>query len=200
MIKRGFIIVVLKPGSRPKDVSVTRDDNTSSIGRCVSCWLVVLFTKECQGVDTGMTYRWVYGTLHWTVTCAVSSSAREWSHAGYGYKCPLDLRLPWWLISNSLYFGTWLTGHCDLVYGWWLGAVKYLGSLCASQDGNDLSNCWSNMYNCMSIEQSLGRGSLCECHTACNRLICIWPPGLAGVRSHLEHMGHRDGLYGNHMP
>ena len=69
--------MVLKPGSRPKDVSVTQDDNTSSIGRCVSCWLVVLFTKECQGVDTGMTYRWVYGTLHWTVTCAMTSSARE---------------------------------------------------------------------------------------------------------------------------
>ena len=64
MIKRGFIIVVLKPGSRPKDVSVTRDDDISSIGRCMSMLVGCPLYQGVSRVDTGMTYKWVYGTPH----------------------------------------------------------------------------------------------------------------------------------------
>ena len=44
----------------------------------------------------------------------------------YGHMCPSDLRLPRWLASNSLHFGTGLHGFLIHVYGRSLGVVKYL--------------------------------------------------------------------------
>ena len=64
MTKRGFVIVVLKLGSRPKDISVTRDDDMSSVGRCMSVLVGCPLYQGVSRVDTGMTYKWVYGTPH----------------------------------------------------------------------------------------------------------------------------------------
>ena len=56
--------MVLKLGSRPKDISVTRDDDMSSVGRCMSVLVGCPLYQGVSRVDTGMTYRWVYGTPH----------------------------------------------------------------------------------------------------------------------------------------
>ena len=52
-----------------------------------------------------------------------------------GHMYPSDLRLPWWLASNSLHFGTGLHGFLIHVYGRLLGVVKYLLKSVSSQDG-----------------------------------------------------------------
>ena len=57
MTKRGFVIVVLKLGSRPKDISVNRDDDMSSVGRCMPVLVGCPLYQGVSRVDTGMTYR-----------------------------------------------------------------------------------------------------------------------------------------------
>ena len=104
--KGGFIFKSLKLFAI-KWYAVTRTIALSRLGHCVTYTLVVLLTKECG--DTGMPYRWSVG-VHFTERDQFRNAllSRDVS-SGYGYKYPSDLRSPWWLTSNSLYFGTGLS-------------------------------------------------------------------------------------------
>ena len=77
---------------------------------------------------------------------------------GYRYKCPLDLRSPQWLASNSLCFGTGLTEF--LIQGRKAsGHSQVLAKSECDRDGIDHSKSWRRMSRCISILQNLGQGN-----------------------------------------
>ena len=101
-------------------LKLVRDRDTSLLGRWCIMWDRCVLYSLVILVNQGVWRHWysiqvsvgVHCTEQWPP--AELSSAQELLAKGYGYMCPLDLRLPWWLVSNSLYFGAEPPRHCDL--------------------------------------------------------------------------------------
>ena len=55
------------------------------------------------------------GALHWTWSNCPDTPLSGDVPSGYGYMIPFDLRSPWWLASNSLYFGA---GPSEFLIQW----------------------------------------------------------------------------------
>ena len=106
--------MVLKSCSWSNDIIVTRMIIISSVGHCMPYWWIIFLTKACG--NTSMAYGWfveVYFTEHdhfW------STLLSRIALMGYGYMCLSDLRLPWWLASNSLCFSA---GLSEFLIRWW---------------------------------------------------------------------------------
>ena len=113
MTKRGFVIVILKL-VRDQRIYMLRGwlyiECRSLCAILVGCPLYQGVCWHWYSIQVGVGYT-ALNSDHWRSTLLSKSRLAK----GYGYMCPLDLRLPRWLVSNSLYFGAGPARHCDLV-------------------------------------------------------------------------------------
>ena len=116
--------------------------------------------QECG--DMGMAYGW-YVRVYFTERDHFwSTLLSRITLMGYGYMYPSDLRLSWWLASNSLCFDA---GLSKFLIRWWkiFGYNQVLvKSECESRWDWPLQVKLKMMYHYVSIQQNFGQSSPSE--------------------------------------